>query len=80
MDLGRGTIRYRGSGSARDEPSPNLARRIQLAARVRARSSDRVSRTVIVGSFRLEQRQHSFSAVRGPRRDEATLVFAERLR
>lgn len=62
---------------AHDKPTPDLARRVQLATSKGPRPGDRVWRAIVVRSFSLEQRQHSFGAVGGPRRNETTLVFAK---
>jgi hypothetical protein len=66
-------------GAAGDETPTNLFSRTELPARESSRSSDRISRAVILRSVCFEQAQDSIGAVRRPRRDNATIGFAQGL-
>jgi hypothetical protein len=67
------------SGAATDEPPADLLGDVKLATSEGPRSGDCRARAAILWSFRLEQPQHSLSAVRRPRRDDPPVAFAQRL-
>jgi hypothetical protein len=77
--------RYSGGGghiarrTASDESTANLFSGTELAAAESARSSDRVSWTIIVRSLCFEQAEDSVGAVRRPHRNNATIGFAQSL-
>jgi hypothetical protein len=65
--------------TAGDKAPPNLLSRTELAASKGSSSSNRVSRAVIIRSFGFEEAQYSIGAVRCPRRNDATISFAQSL-
>ena len=62
-----------------DESPANLFSGTNLAATESARSSDRISWTIIFRSLCFEQTQDSTGAVRRPHRNNATIGFAQGL-
>jgi hypothetical protein len=62
------------------EPAADLSGNAKLATGEPASARDRIAGTAVIWSFRLEQPEHAFRAVRCPRRDDPTLGCAQRLR
>lgn len=67
-------------GPAGDESSADLTGGRKLSASKRPSSRNGVTWTTVGGRFRLEEWQNPLRAVGRPRRDPATIGFAERLR
>jgi hypothetical protein len=76
----RGRSCHHLSGSAGNEPAANLTGGIQIAASKRSGAGDRVTRSAIRRRLRFEQGKDSLGAIRGPRRHDAAIGFAQRLR
>jgi hypothetical protein len=62
-----------------DKAPANLTGGGKLAPSKRAGASDGVTRSIVGRSLSFEHDEDSLSAVRRPRRDEATISFAQRL-
>jgi hypothetical protein len=66
-------------GRIADEPAPDLFSDVELAMSERPGPGDGISRAAVPGGFCLEQSQHPLRTVRGPRRDDPPIGFAQRL-
>jgi hypothetical protein len=53
---------------------------VTLAASEGPAPGDRITRAAVARSFRLEQSQHPFRAIRRPRRDDPPVGLTQRLR
>jgi hypothetical protein len=66
-------------GRLANETAADLLCDAELAMSKGAGPGDRIAGATVSGSFCLEQSEHSFRAVRGPRRDDPPVGFAQRL-
>jgi hypothetical protein len=76
---GRSRSAHRACSPTSDEAAADLGCDAKLATGKGARPGDGISRTAVAGSLGLEQCEHSFRAVRRPRRDDPTFSLAQRL-
>ena len=79
----RGSDRSRSAhltrSSTLSEAPADLPRNVKLASGKRSCPRDGVPGPIVDWSFRLEDPEHTFRAVRCPRRDDPTFDFAQRL-
>lgn len=68
------------SSATSKEAATNFTGCVQLTAGEGSGPCDAVARTVVIRRFSFTQGQDALRAVRGPRRDETSVIFSQRLR